>query len=425
MTRQHTDSYYAASANQRPEHPRLNGLVEADVCVVGSGITGASAALELANRGYNVVVLEGAKVGWGASGRSGGQMIFGYAAEQAKLAKLVGRDDAHKLWDIADQAVSLTRQRIADHNIDCDLAPGHLHAAIKPRHMDELKGWYDELVDEYGYRSVQMWDKAQVESQMASDNYLGGLFDANSGHLHPLNYTLGLARAAAEAGATFYEQSPVVRIEQGDTVTLHTDNGQVRAKFVVMCCNAYMEGLAPKIESKVMPVGTYITATEPLGEERARELIRNNMAVADINFVLDYFRLSGDHRMLFGGRVSYSKLDPINLAGSMAARMHDVFPQLKGVKQDYTWGGYVGITANRAPHFGRLADNIFFAQGFSGHGIALTGMAGTLMAEAVAGTAERFDLVAQIPHMDFPGGRLFRTPALVLAMAWYRMRDLL
>ncbi|ADN75344.1 gamma-glutamylputrescine oxidase [Ferrimonas balearica DSM 9799] len=425
MTRQHTDSYYAASANQRPEHPRLNGLVEADVCVVGSGITGASAALELANRGYNVVVLEGAKVGWGASGRSGGQMIFGYAAEQAKLAKLVGRDDAHKLWDIADQAVSLTRQRIADHNIDCDLAPGHLHAAIKPRHMDELKGWYDELVDEYGYRSVQMWDKAQVESQMASDNYLGGLFDANSGHLHPLNYTLGLARAAAEAGATFYEQSPVIRIEQGDTVTLHTDNGQVRAKFVVMCCNAYMEGLAPKIESKVMPVGTYITATEPLGEERARELIRNNMAVADINFVLDYFRLSGDHRMLFGGRVSYSKLDPINLAGSMAARMHDVFPQLKGVKQDYTWGGYVGITANRAPHFGRLADNIFFAQGFSGHGIALTGMAGTLMAEAVAGTAERFDLVAQIPHMDFPGGRLFRTPALVLAMAWYRMRDLL
>ncbi|MBY5979002.1 NAD(P)/FAD-dependent oxidoreductase [Ferrimonas balearica] len=425
MTRQHTDSYYAASANQRPEHPRLNGLVEADVCVVGSGITGASAALELAKRGYNVVVLEGAKVGWGASGRSGGQMIFGYAAEQAKLAKLVGRDDAHKLWDIADQAVSLTRQRIADHNIDCDLAPGHLHAAIKPRHMDELKGWYDELVDEYGYRSVQMWDKAQVESQMASDNYLGGLFDANSGHLHPLNYTLGLARAAAEAGATFYEQSPVIRIEQGDTVTLHTDNGQVRAKFVVMCCNAYMEGLAPKIESKVMPVGTYITATEPLGEERARELIRNNMAVADINFVLDYFRLSGDHRMLFGGRVSYSKLDPINLAGSMAARMHDVFPQLKGVKQDYTWGGYVGITANRAPHFGRLADNIFFAQGFSGHGIALTGMAGTLMAEAVAGTAERFDLVAQIPHMDFPGGRLFRTPALVLAMAWYRMRDLL
>ncbi|MBY6105317.1 FAD-binding oxidoreductase [Ferrimonas balearica] len=425
MTRQHTDSYYAASANQRPEHPRLNGQVEADVCVVGSGITGASAALELANRGYNVVVLEGAKVGWGASGRSGGQMIFGYAAEQAKLAKLVGRDDAHKLWDIADQAVSLTRQRIADHNIDCDLAPGHLHAAIKPRHMDELKGWYDELVDEYGYRSVQMWDKAQVESQMASDNYLGGLFDANSGHLHPLNYTLGLARAAAEAGATFYEQSPVVRIEQGDTVTLHTDNGQVRAKFVVMCCNAYMEGLAPKIESKVMPVGTYITATEPLGEERAHELIRNNMAVADINFVLDYFRLSGDHRMLFGGRVSYSKLDPINLAGSMAARMHDVFPQLKGVKQDYTWGGYVGITANRAPHFGRLADNIFFAQGFSGHGIALTGMAGTLMAEAVAGTAERFDLVAQIPHMDFPGGRLFRTPALVLAMAWYRMRDLL
>ncbi|MBY6186760.1 FAD-binding oxidoreductase [Marinobacter hydrocarbonoclasticus] len=425
MTQQHTDSYYAASANARPEHPVLTGQVDADVCVVGSGITGASAALELAKKGYNVVVLEGAKVGWGASGRSGGQMIFGYAAEQAKLAKLVGKDDAHKLWAIADEAVSLTKQRIAEHNIQCDLAPGHLHAAIKPRHMDELKGWYDELVDEYDYQSVEMWDKNKLQGEMATDRYLGGLYDANSGHLHPLNYTLGLARAASEAGATFYEQSPVTRIEQGETVTLHTPLGQVRAKYVVMCCNAYMEGLAPKIETKIMPVGTYITATEPLGEERARELIKNNMAVADINFVLDYFRLSGDHRMLFGGRVSYSKLDPLNLSGSMAARMHTVFPQLKGVKQDYTWGGYVGITVNRAPHFGRLANNIFFAQGFSGHGIALTGMAGSLMADAVAGTAERFDLVAQIPHMDFPGGRMFRTPALVLAMAWYRMRDLL
>ncbi|MBY5990817.1 NAD(P)/FAD-dependent oxidoreductase [Ferrimonas balearica] len=425
MTRQHTHSYYAASANQRTDYPALAGQVEADVCVVGSGITGTSAALELAKKGYKVVVLEGAKVGWGASGRNGGQMIFGYAAEQAKLAKLVGKQDAHKLWAIADEAVALTKRRIDEHNIQCDLAPGHLHAAIKPRHMDELKGWYDELVEEYDYRSVEMWDKGTLEKQMATERYLGGLYDANSGHLHPLNYTLGLARAASEAGAQIYEQSPVTRIEQGDTVTLHTDNGQVRAKFVVMCCNAYLEGLAPKIETKIMPVGTYVTATEPLGEARAQELIRNNMAVADINFVLDYFRLSADNRMLFGGRVSYSKLDPINLAGSMAARMHAVYPQLKGVQQEYTWGGYVGITVNRAPHFGRLANNIFFAQGFSGHGVALTGMAGTLMAEAVAGTAERFDLVAKIPHMDFPGGRMFRTPALVLAMAWYRMRDLL
>jgi gamma-glutamylputrescine oxidase len=289
--------------------------------------------------------------------------------------------------------------------------------------MTELEGWAEDLRRHFGYDSLQLWSQEQVRAQLASESYLGGLYDPNSGHVHPLNYTLGLVQAAQQAGALFYEQSAVTRVEQGATPVAHTARGRVRCRHLLLCGNAYLEGIAPNIERKIMPVGTYITATEPLGAERARDLIRNNMAVADINFVLDYFRLSADHRLLFGGRVSYSRLDPLNLAGAMGQRLRQVFPQLKDVKQHYTWGGYVGITMNRAPHFGRLNGNVYFAQGFSGHGIALTGMAGSLMADAIAGSAERFDLFGRIPHHDFPGGRLLRTPALVLAMAWYRMRD--
>jgi gamma-glutamylputrescine oxidase len=420
---QHADSYYAASANLALSYPPLEESLEVDVCIVGAGITGASAALALAERGYKVAVLEGRLAGWGASGRSGGQMIFGYACDQAKLTRLVGMEASRALWDISLEAMTLMRRRIREHAIDCDLADGHLHAAVKPRHMTELEGWARELRRDFGYEPLELWSRERVRGQLASDAYLGGLYDPNSGHVHPLNYTLGLVRAAAGAGARFFEHSPVTRVERGATPVAHTPRGKVRCRHLLLCGNAYLEGIVPEIERKIMPVGTYITATEPLGETRARELIRNNMAVADINFVLDYFRLSADHRLLFGGRVSYSRLDPLNLADAMGKRLRQVFPQLQGVKQQYTWGGYVGITMNRAPHFGRLDGNVYFAQGFSGHGIALTGMAGTLMAEAIAGSAERFDLFGRIPHPDFPGGRLLRTPALVLAMAWYRLRD--
>jgi gamma-glutamylputrescine oxidase len=420
---QHADSYYAASANLALSYPPLEESLEVDVCIVGAGITGASAALALAERGYKVAVLEGRLAGWGASGRSGGQMIFGYACDQAKLTRLVGMEASRALWDISLEAMTLMRRRIREHAIDCDLADGHLHAAVKPRHMTELEGWARELRRDFGYDPLELWSRERVRGQLASDAYLGGLYDPNSGHVHPLNYTLGLVRAAAGAGARFFEHSPVTRVERGATPVAHTPRGKVRCRHLLLCGNAYLEGIVPEIERKIMPVGTYITATEPLGETRARELIRNNMAVADINFVLDYFRLSADHRLLFGGRVSYSRLDPLNLADAMGKRLRQVFPQLQGVKQQYTWGGYVGITMNRAPHFGRLDGNVYFAQGFSGHGIALTGMAGTLMAEAIAGSAERFDLFGRIPHPDFPGGRLLRTPALVLAMAWYRLRD--
>lgn len=420
---QHPHSYYAASANQNLHYPALEQDLDVDVCIVGAGITGASAALSLAEKGYKVVVLEANRVGWGASGRSGGQMIFGYACEQANLTRLMGHSASQSLWQTSLAAMNLMRSRIKQHHIECDLVEGHVHAAMKPRHMKELADWQRSLKNDFGYSSLRMWDHTQLRQQLASDAYIGGLYDANSGHVHPLNYTLGLVRAAELAGAVFYEHSTVTRIEQGATPIAFTERGRVRCRHLLLCGNAYLSGVAPDIERKLMPVGTYITATEPLGAERAQELIRNNMAVADINFVLDYFRLSADHRLLFGGRVSYSGREPRQLASLMGQRLRHIFPQLQDVAQQYTWGGYVGITMNRAPHFGRLNGNVYFAQGFSGHGIALTGMAGFLMAETIAGSAERFDLFCKIPHHDFPGGRLLRTPALMLAMTWYRLRD--
>ncbi|MGX9521857.1 NAD(P)/FAD-dependent oxidoreductase [Vibrio mediterranei] len=425
MKVKHTDSYYAASRNQHFDFPKLMGEHVADVCVIGSGITGATAALELANKGFKVIVLEANRVGWGASGRSGGQAIFGWASEQDTLEKLVGKSDAKKLWDISVEALALTKSNINKYNIDCDWRDGMVHVGMKPRHDKELKAWYDDLTENYGYESLEMWDKDEVASRIASTKYTSGMFDSNSGHLHPLNYTLGLVNAAKLAGAEFYEDSAVNKIEHGDPATLFTRDGKVKANHVILACNAYMEGLESKLENKVMPVGTYICATEPLGEEVTGSLMQDHISACDINFVLDYYRCSGDHRMLFGGRVSYSGVAPFNLEKAMRARMLDIFPQLKDTKIEYAWGGNVAITMNRAPHFGRLKPNVYFAQGFSGHGIAATGMAGTLMAECIATTAERFSIFDKIKHMPFPGGRVFRTPALVLAMSYFRVRDLL
>lgn len=425
---EHSTNWYHASRNwQAPAIP-LDGHESVDVCVIGAGITGLTTALHLAERGYSVVVLEANEVGHGASGRSGGQMIFGLAAEQPSIEKLVGKDDAHTIWQASLAGLDLLRHRIQQHDIDCDYTPGHAHVAIKPRHIDELKHWADDLQNNYQY-PVELWDKQRTQSEVNSQRYCAGLFDANSGHIHPLNYTLGLARAAKACGVRVYENSPALDLQQpqGSTgpVVIKSSNGSIKARYAVLAGNAYLSGVGKKLHNKIMPVGTYICATEPLGKERALALIRNNIAVADINFVLDYFRLSHDYRLLFGGRVSYSTVPPANLARAMGTRMKAVFPELANAKIDYAWGGFVGITVNRAPHFGRLADNLYFAQGFSGHGIAATGLAGKLMADAITGTAEQFDVFARIPHLAFPGGRLLRTPALVLAMAWYRLKDLL
>jgi gamma-glutamylputrescine oxidase len=422
---QHVRSYYAASANPAPLRDGLEGETTADVCVVGGGIAGCSTALHLAERGFKVVLLEGKRIAWGASGRSGGQAIFGFAAGQDKLVAQVGFDAARRMFDVSVEALDLLKDRVARHAIDCDLHWGQMHVAIKPRHETELKAWQEELSADYGYDSLRWLGRDEVRSLLATERYTGGLFDSRSGHLHPLNYTLGLAAAAEAAGVRIFEGSQVTRIEHGDTVIVHTARGRVRAKHVALCCNAYIDELSPKLRSRIMPVGTYIVATEVLGRERIEALMRENIGVTDVNWVLDYFRRSADHRLLFGGRVSYSGLDPLGTERATRTRMLKVFPQLADVKIEYAWGGYVDITMSRAPDFGRLAPNVYYLQGFSGHGIALTGMAGRLVAKAIAGQAERFDLFAKLEHRDFPGGPLLRTPALVLAMLWFRMKDLL
>lgn len=421
----HTESYYAATARAAPSHPPLLGETQCDVCVVGGGIAGCSAALHLAERGYSVVLLEEHRIGWGASGRSGGQALPGFAVDQHKLTSLVGHDTARAFWDLTVEGLDEIRALVQRHGINCDLVDGQMHAAVKPRHRDELIAHHEELRSLYGYDSVRLMEREEVRSILATDRYVAGLYDSRSAHLHPLNYTLGLAGAARKLGAAFHEGTRALRYEAGAATIVHTPHGTVRCRQLVLCGNVYLDGTAPPLARTIIGVGTYIVATEALGAERARALIRNNMAVADLNWIIDYFRLSADHRLLFGGRVSYSGLDPAATAGLTRRRMLNVFPQLHDVKVEYSWGGYLDITLNRAPHFGRLAPEVYFLQGFSGHGVVLAGMAGKLVAEAVAGTAERFDLFTRIPHRGFPGGALLRRPALVLAMLYYRLRDLL
>jgi len=393
---------------------------------VGGGIAGCSAALHLAERGYDVVLLEEHRIGWGSSGRSGAQAIHGVAAGQAKLERLIGPQAARAVWEVSVEGLALMRELIARHHIDCDWAEGHMLAAIRPRHERELQVELEQLHTKYGYRSVRYMPREEIGSTLATQRYTAALYDSNSGHLHPLNYTLGLAAAAESRGIRVFEGARAVSFTHaGPQVRVRTAQGEVQARYLVLCGNVYMGDTAPRLASKIMAVATYIIATEPLGAQRAHQLIANNAAVSDMNWVLDYFRLSADHRLLFGGRVNYSGFSSFDAPSATRARMLAVFPQLQDVRIDYAWGGEVDITLNRAPHFGRLAPNVYFLQGFSGHGIALTGIAGKLVAEAIAGIAGRFDVFARIPHRNFPGGTGLRRPALVLAMLYYRLRDLL
>ena len=416
--------WYADSVPAPPVRAALAGDHNADVCVLGAGYTGLSAALSLAERGFRVVVLEAQRVGWGASGRNGGQAIVGYGCEVDTLEQLVGAQDARQLFDFSRDGMTLLRHRLQHYQIDCDWRDGHASVPVRPRQERALRAGLVELAERYDY-PLQWWDRQQLREQLDSPRYSGAMFDAASGHLHPLAYAHGLARAAEGLGVTILEHSPVVQLVRGPRPQLRTAHGTVRADHVVIAGNAWLQGIAPELEARIMPVGTYIGATPVLGAARARGLIRNDMAVADVSWALDYFRLSADHRLLFGGRASYSALPPPGLRGVMTRRMHQVFPQLADVSMQQVWGGYVDITRNRAPDWGRLTPNVYFAQGFSGHGVAATGLAGAVVAEAIAGQRERLDIFERIQHRRFPGGRVMRTPMLVAAMSWYKLRDAL
>ncbi len=417
-------SYYSATATAAPRHSRLEGEVAADVCIVGAGYTGLSAAIELAVAGYRTVVLEAETVGYGASGRNGGQVCTGFSSGQTKIEAQLGKADAARAFAMAEESKALLTDRIARHDIDCDLRWGYLHTITKPSHQDELKAWKAEL-DGLGVAGTSLIGKAELEEKLGTRIYHGAMREQGAGHLHPLNYCLGLARAAVAAGATIHENSRVLSVDSGSAPVARTAQGSVRAKFLILAGNAYLGRTVPKLYGRVMPVGSYIIATEPLGENRARALIRDGEAVANTNFIVDYFRLTSDTRMLFGGRASYSTLEPPNLGAYMRPRMTAVFPQLADAKIDFAWGGYIAITSNRIPDCGRLTPTTYYAHGYSGQGVALAGLYGKLMAEAIRGQAERFDMLARVRHLPFPGGPMMRTPLLVAAMTYFRIRDAL
>ena len=419
---EHPPSWYAASLPPPPPRAPLRGAARADVAVLGAGYTGLTTALALAEKGYAVTVLEAARVGWGASGRNGGQALPGYGCDLHTLEKLLGPGDARLLFDFSRDGLRMLKERIARHRIDCDWRDGHANVAIHPRQQRALRADTERMAQRYDY-PLQWWDRARLQQQLASPRYIGAQYDPASGHLHPLAYAQGLARAAEAAGVTLHENSAVTRLQHGVRPVLHTVQGCVEADFVVLAGNALLQGIAPELETRMMPVGTWIGATPPLGTERARALIGNDMAVADVNWALDYFRLSRDHRLLFGGQASYSALPPPGLRRAMTRRMRAVFPQLADVELDYLWGGHIDITRNRAPHWGRLGPNVYFAQGFCGHGVASTGLAGELIAAAIAGQSQRLDVFERIGHRRFPGGPALRMPLLVAAMSWYKLRD--
>lgn len=416
-------SYYQATAHAAHLHPPLAGEVTADVCIVGAGYTGLSAAIALAEAGYKVVVLEAETVGFGASGRNGGQICTGFSAGQEKIAAQLGKDDARKCFALAEEAKRLLADRISRYQIACDLRWGYFHAVPKPNRLDSLTAWKEEW-DALGYSDTQILTRDELALRLGTDVYHGALREGGAGHFHPLNYCLGLARAAAAAGADIHEHSRAVEVDTGARPFVRTGQGKVSAKFVIVACNAYLGRLVPKLYGQVLPVTSYIIATEPLGEARARSLIRDGEAVADTNFIVDYFRLTPDTRLLFGGRASYTTLEPADLGAYMKPRMTRVFPQLADARIDFAWGGYIAITVNRIPDCGRLSPTAYYAHGYSGQGVALAGLYGLLMAEAIRGTAERFDLLSRVRHLPFPGGPV-RVPLLAAAMLFYRLKDML
>lgn len=410
-------SWYAATADHLPEFPSLRGEARADLCVIGGGYTGLSAALHAAQAGLSVVLLDAHRVGFGASGRNGGQVGTGFNKTQSELEKTLGREDARKLWEMAEAAKDLVHELAPE---EAGYKPGVIHADWHDSEVADTHAEADFMAEHYDYR-VEKLDGEALREIVRAPDYKGGTLDPGAGHLHPLRYAFGLARSAQAAGVQIYETSRVHQITHGPKARVASDTGFVLADHVVIATNGYSAGLDRKLSSRVMPINNFIVATEPLGSHA--EVLSRDVAVADSKFVINYFRLSEDKRLLFGGGESYGYKFPRDIAAVVRKPMEQVFPQLKGVKIDYAWGGTLAITMTRLPHIGRPAANILSAAGFSGHGVALAGFTGKLMADAVIGDGKSLDLFGKLPTPPFPGGGLFRSPLLTLAMTWYAMRD--
>ena len=390
---------------------------------IGGGYTGLSAALHLAAKGYQTVLLEANRVGWGASGRNGGQVNVGQRRPQDELERSLGDFHARQLWDLGLEAVRLVHRLIDQHDIDCGFTWGVIHADHRKRLVRHSFDYAELLRGKYDYEQIEALDQSQIRERVGSPSYFGGIIDYGGGHLHPLAYALGLARAAAADGVQIFENTRVLGVEFGQSVRITTAQATINARYAVIGCNGYHGDLFEKLAAQVMPINNFIVASEPLSEVAARDLIRDNEAVADSRFVINYFHLSQDRRLLFGGGESYGHRFPKDIVAKVRRPMLQVFPQMADKKIDYAWGGTLGITVKRLPCVMRVADNILSAGGFSGHGVAPATLAGSILADAIDGQAAKFDVFSKIPLPSFPGGPSLRTPLLALAMTWFALRD--
>ena len=421
---EHTSSYYAATANERTDYPVLEGSKSVDVCVVGAGFTGVSTALDLAERGYSVALVEANRVGWGASGRNGGHLINGISGLE-KIRKKHGNGIGDMLWDLRWRGNDIIYDRVEKYDIQCDLKSGFVEVALKPRQMADLEE-YAALRESHKFPyKYELWDKEKTRTMLGTDAYIGGFACYRDGHLHPLNLCIGEARAAHELGVQIFEQSPVSGIEHGKRPNVKTANGHVQADSVVLAGNAYSL-LEPKhLSNLVFPAGSYVIGTEPLSREMVDEINPEDLSVCDSNEIVDYFRLSADKRMLFGGSCNYSGRDPSSIKAYIEPRMLKVYPQLKGLRIDYEWGGMIGIVLDRVPAVGRINNNVYYCQGYSGHGVNATHVMSEIVSDAVAGTMEKFDLFADMKHHRIPGSQWMGSQIIALGMLYYKMKDML
>jgi len=418
----HAATYYAASARDKRVRPKLDGQHTADICIIGAGFTGISAALELSEKGYAVIVLEGDRIGFGASGRNGGQIVNGYSRDLETIARRYGQEKADRLGEMSLEGGRIIRERVAKYGIECDLVDGGFFAAFTDKQVKEMADVRANWM-KHGHDGLEMVSKSEVAKYAKTDRYVGGMIDRHGGHIHPLDLVLGEAAAAESLGAKIFENSKVVHLDTGPQPFVCTEGGIVRAKHILVCGNAYMAGIAPKVTEKMMPVSSQVMATEPLDAKLIEELLPSNYCVEDANYVLDYYRRTADNRLLYGGGIGYGGQDPKNLTGVIRPNMLKTFPQLKDVKIDYAWSGNFALTLTRIPHMGKLSDTVYFSHGDSGHGVTTTHLLGKILGEAVHGQMSRFDVWSSLQAYPFPGGRMFRVPFTALGAWYYGLRD--